>query len=183
MQLNNKFTTIMSIISLIVSIVTLVLTSPVIIDIYLKPELVISEVNRELDGNTFRTMFILENNGRGTAKNIELVLNTHAKDLIQVMQGFTGESIEKDNGPSFKTVILKTPYLPLHGNIIVLITGSKESLISDSKAYNMEDKSPANLTIPAVVSIKSEKTLGIINNQVAWFQVNINKNLTKQRSQ
>jgi hypothetical protein len=172
MQSNTKVPIIISIIALVVSVVNIALTSPIIIDIYTKPKLSVTEVNREIDGNTFHTMFVAKNEGSGTARNVELVINAHAKDIIQPRQGFTGEISEKDNGPSFKTVTFKATFLPAEDFISFIITGSKDSLISDSKAYNIKDHSPSNLTIPSVVSIKSEKGIGKIHHQPPWFQAN-----------
>lgn len=174
MQRGEKIAIGVSVIALLVSVINTILTSPVIIDLYSKPDISVVETNRELDGDTFRTMFIVKNEGSSTAKNVELVLNTHAKDIVQTMQGFTGEMIEKPNGPPFKTVTLKVNYLPPNDSFIVLLTGSKESLVSTAKAYNMEDGSPSNLTIPNAVSIRSERSIGNIYNQSPWFQVNVN---------
>ena len=163
-----------SVIALLVSVINIILTSPVIIDLYSKPDISVMETNRELAGDTFRTMFIVNNEGSSTANNVELVLNAHAKDIVQTIQGFTGEMMEKPNGPSFKTVTLKVNYLPPNDSFVVLLTGSKESLVSTADAYNMKDGSPSNLTIPNAVSIRSERTIGNIYNQSPWFQVNVN---------
>ncbi|KUJ75284.1 hypothetical protein AVO42_08095 [Thiomicrospira sp. XS5] len=174
MQRGEKIAIGVSVIALLVSVINTILTSPVIINLYSKPDISVVETNRELDGDTFRTMFIVKNKGSSTAKNVELVLNAYAKDIVQTMQGFTGEMIEKPNGPHFKTATLKVNYLPPNDSFIVLLTGRKESLVSISKAYNMKDSSPLNLTIPNAVSIRSERSIGNIYNQSPWFQVNVN---------
>lgn len=168
MQSSGKVATIISIIALGVSIINIALTSPVITDIYLKPNLSVTEVNRKISGDTFLTHFVVKNEGSRTASNIELVINAHDKDIISPMQGFTGEITEKENG-EFKTVTLKAPYLPPNDIFIIIITGSKKRLKWDSEIYNTADGSPANLTIPFVVSIKSAKGMGKVHLQPPWF--------------
>ena len=173
MQRGEKIAIGISAFALIISIVNTALTSPVIINFYSKPEVSVVEVNRELDGDTYRTMFIAKNEGSSTAKSVELILNTHSNDIVQTMQGFTGEMSEKPNGPSLKTLTFKVDYLAPNDSFIVLLTGSKESLLSTADAYNMSDGSPSNLTIPNAVSIRSESSVGNIYNQSPWFQVNV----------
>jgi hypothetical protein len=163
-----------SIIALVVSIINTILTSPVIINLYSKPEISVVEANRDLNGDTFRTMFIVKNNGSSTAKNVELVLNVNADDIVQTMQGFTGEMAEEPNGPPLKTVTLKLDYLPPNDSFVVLLTGNKENLISIAETLDTEDGSPLNLTIPNAVSIRSELSVGTVFNQSPWFQVNVN---------
>lgn len=172
MQSGEKIAIGISAVALIVSIANTIFTSPIIIDLYSRPKISVVEANRELDGNTFRTMFIAKNNGSATAKNVELVLNVHAKDIVQTMQGFTGEMKETPNGPPLKTVTLKIGYLAPNDSFVVLLTGSKESLLSTAESYNIKDRSPSNLTIPSAVSIRSEAAVGDVFNQSPWFQVN-----------
>ena len=85
------------------------------------------------------------------------------------MQGFTGKTVEKENGPSFKTVILKTSNLPPHGEIIVIVTGSKKSLVIDSEGYNIKDNSPIDFAIPFIVSARSERVLADITKIGPWL--------------
>jgi hypothetical protein len=161
-----------SALALVISVVNMILTSPVLINLYSKPEISVEEINRDLDGDTFRTMFIVRNDGLSTARNVELVMNVNADDFIQTMQGFTGEVKEKPNGPPLKTVIFKTTYLPPNDSFFIIITGSKEDLIEMSKSYNMDDGSPSNVTVPAVVTLRSENSIGHVHRQPPWFQVN-----------
>lgn len=118
MQRGEKIAIGISVVALIVSIINTILTSPVIISLYSKPDISVVEVNREIDGDTFRTMFIAKNEGLSTAKSVELVLNVHAKDIVQTMQGFTGVMTEKPNGPPLKTVTLKTDYLAPNDSLV-----------------------------------------------------------------
>jgi hypothetical protein len=158
--------------ALVISIVNMILTSPVLINLYSKPEISVEEINRELDGDTYRTMFIVSNDGSSSAKNVELIMNVNADDFIQTMQGFSGEVTEKSNGTVFKTVTLRASYLPPNDSFYIMITGSKEDLIEMSKSYNMEDGSPANVVVPAVVTLRSENSVGEVYRQPPWFQVN-----------
>jgi len=159
--------------ALIVSILNMALTSPVLIDIYSSPEIAASEVHREFDGDTFRTRFVAKNTGAKSAKNVILTLSAHSDDIIQVAEGFTGDVSETPNGPYFKTVTIKTDYLARDDDIWVFVTGKKENLVSLANSYNMDDGSPSNISIPAIVSIKSERGMGTRKNLAAWFQVNV----------
>ncbi|WP_085684633.1 MULTISPECIES: hypothetical protein [unclassified Pseudomonas] len=170
MSNSSKFATTLSVSALFVSVVNVALTSPLLLEMYLQPKLVGTEANREIDGDNFRSFFVVKNEGRGTAKSVDIVLNAHHGDFVQVMQGFVGKVEEEPNGPPLKTVRIRSDYLAPNESILIIVTGNKKDLLEDAKAYDMKDLRPVGVTIPAYVSIRSERGLGDVSSPRSWAQ-------------
>lgn len=158
--------------ALIISILNTALTSPVLIDIYAPPRLTATEEQRQLDGDTFRTTFVVRNSGISGAKSVEVVLMTHAKDIIQVSNDVSAKVEEKPNGPPLKVVRVKLDYMAPNEDFGITVTGAKARLIEDAGNYYISDRSPLNKATPEITGLRSEKGLGTFSNQPAWYFVN-----------
>lgn len=156
-----------SIAALILSAVNVVLTSPVLIDMYAKPRLTAAEDRRQIDGDNFKTSFTVTNDGFSGARGVEVVLSAHTKDVIQVSPSVSAAVEEQPNGTALKTVRIKLKYLAPDELFSITVTGAKKRLMED--AGNSE---PVTLPIPAILNVRCEKGLGTFANQPPWFALN-----------
>ncbi len=160
-----------SIAALLLSAVNVVLTSPVLIDMYAKPRLTASEDRRQIEGDNFKTSFIVANDGFNGARGVEVILSAHAKDVIQVSPSVSATVEEQQNGTAVKTVRIKLKYLAPDELFSITVTGAKKRLMEDA-GNSDESKAPVALPIPAILNLRSEKGLGTFSNQPPWFALN-----------
>ncbi len=161
-----------SIAALLLSAVNVVLTSPVLIDVYAKPRLTASEDHRQIEGDNFKTSFTVSNNGFSGARAVEVVLSTHAKDVVQVSPSVSANVEEQPNGGALKTVRIKLKYLAPDEAFSINVSGAKKQLMEDAGNSDADSKTPANGPIPALLNVRCEKGLGTFTNQPPWFYLN-----------
>ncbi len=163
-----------SIAALLLSALNVVLTSPVLIDMYAKPRLTASEDHRQIDGDNFKTSFIVSNNGFSGARAVEVVLSAHAKDVVQVSPGVSATVEEQPNGAALKTVRIKLKYLAPDELFSINVSGAKKRLMEDAGNSDADNKapSPTNVPVPAILNLRCEKGLGTFSNQPPWFYLN-----------
>ncbi len=160
-----------SVAALLMSAMNVVLTSPVLIDMYAKPRLSASEDHRQIEGDNFRTTFIVSNNGFSGARAVEVVLSAHAKDVIQVSPSVSATVEEQPNGAVLKTVRIKLKYLAPDELFSINASGAKKRLMEDAAGY-ADSKTEGNAPVPAILNLRCEKGLGTFSNQPPWFNLN-----------
>lgn len=160
-----------SIAALLLSALSVVLTSPVLIDMYAKPRLTAAEDRRQIDGDNFKTSFVVTNDGFSGARGVEVVLSAHSKDMVQVSPGVSATVEEQPNGAALKTVRIKLKYLAPDELFSINISGAKKRLMEDAGDY-VENRTPTNVAIPAILNVRCEKGLGTFSNQPPWFALN-----------
>lgn len=160
-----------SIAALLLSAVNVVLSSPVLIDMYAKPRLTASEDRRQIEGDNFKTSFIVANDGFSGARGVEVVLSAHAKDVVQVSPSVSAAIEEQPNGTALKTVRIKLKYLAPDELFSITVTGAKKRLMEDA-GNSDETRTAATLPIPAILNVRCEKGLGTFSNQPPWFALN-----------
>lgn len=156
-----------SVAALLLSAMNVVLTSPVLIDMYAKPRLSASEDHRQIEGDSFKTSFVVANSGFRGARAVEVVLSAHAKDVIQVSPSVSATVEEQPNG-ALKTVRIKLKYLAPNEAFSINASGAKKRLMEDAAG----DKPGANGPVPAILNLRCEKGLGAFTNQPPWFNLN-----------
>lgn len=168
MEGSGRLATTLAIIAVVISVANVLLTSPVLIGLYSEPKLGVTEAGRASSGDRFQTSFVLRNEGRGTAKSVEMVINAHDSDLLQVLQGSV-KTEEKSNGPLFKIVTLRAEYLAPKETVLIVVFGERKRLLEDSQFINLRDQSRMTVTLPTVSLLRAEHGLGVIYNLPAWF--------------
>ena len=97
-----------SVIALIISFVQLLVTTPFVVDLYLKPRLVVEQVLHS--GSPTVVTFYVRNEGRATAKSIEIGVVAGEQDQLSVMPDLGG-TVNNDQSKVIRNFRVTVPYL------------------------------------------------------------------------
>lgn len=154
-----KYSVAISSVALIVSIVTLVLTSPLIIDYIRRPIFEITSTHRMVFDDRFVSWFQVTNTGGSSSRGIVLKVMCLAGDNITFPQyGLTSVELRKaaDISTNSPVDIQERVYEigELHPNRpIWLVIGSKKIDIDLYKAYRQAQRDRFSLRLPTISSV------------------------------
>lgn len=145
-----------AILALMLSFAQFFLTTPIFVNLYFQPDLKISGSGSLLDSETLVGTFVLRNDGRASAKNIEVGFVLQEKQRISIMPKLKSEIIVTDDSPVLvKNVRLDIPRLNSGEEVVILVMpGANGEVMNEELAGFM--KSTGINEIPFVSFIRSE---------------------------
>jgi hypothetical protein len=97
-----------SVIALVISFAQLLVTTPFVVDLYLKPRLVVEQVPHSGSPNV--VTFYVRNDGRATAKSIEIGVVAGEQDRVSTMPDLGG-TVNNDESKVIRNFRVTVPYL------------------------------------------------------------------------
>ena len=170
-----KLSIILSVCSLILSLVTLFLTSPVIYDYFKRPNIQIWQIppdmQRNLSQNRYITTVFIYNKGRSAGTNLKLTLDCFKNDNIKINTSLLYNKTEQEikqfpKGVFLKTIVISFVNFPPKGNAIITISGTDMDQFINSKSFIKKNKDNVlfdGLFFPSVMSaIFDQGTINIM---------------------
>ena len=173
--------TTLSIIAIVLTLIQLVLSTPVLTEFYLTPDLVITGGGEKPDAKVLMGVFEVENRGRASAKNVQIGFMMEEHQRLSIVPNINAKIVQQDEPIFFtKNVRIEIPKLTPKEKVRVMIyPGSGlEQLRSDLAKFFME----AGLKeFPAVSFIKSDEGDGknlTANGNIKSFNSHKNSTVT-----
>lgn len=151
--------TTLSIIAIVLSGVQFILTTPVLTEFYLAPELVVTGSGSSTDAKAMGGVFRLTNEGRAAANNVQLGLTLEEHQRISIMPNINAKIVPEEKSIFIKNVRIEIPKLtPKETVMIIVVSGHNgEQLRPDVAKFFVES---GVREIPMVSFIKSDEGFG-----------------------
>ncbi len=145
--------------ALFLSVVQLFLNTPVLVNFYMEPELVVRGSGSDPKADVLIGMFEVNNSGRASATNVEIGLTVQEDQRVSLMPNIEAD-ITEDKEPVFiKKVRIKIPKLTSGETVVILaVPGPSNEKLKDELADFFVRSGIKE--IPMIDFIKSDQGMG-----------------------
>ena len=113
--------TTLSIIAIAVSVLQFLLTTPVLTQFYMTPELIVTGGGSSPDAQTLAGSFRLTSEGRALANNVQIALTLQEHQRIQVMPNVNATIVHDEKAAVIKNVRVEIPKVLSKEQIMIII--------------------------------------------------------------
>lgn len=161
-----------ALLALLVSLGQFFLTTPALLNLYFRPDLVVTNMDT-YTSDTRTKAFQVMNNGRASADDVEIGIISFEDDKVSVMPSF-GASITQNDSVLYRTFRVVIPYLAAGENVSILVrlTDERHHKVGSMEGHiTLPDgtSTSVRLVVPGITYARSRQGPGRI--QATRFDV------------